>query len=148
MIKFKSSEIRKEFFGECTDGEISFDPRLRFITYAFATYAYTMFKVDVMVIDVLRTQEQQNILYLSHPDKAVVDKYKQLPWTSHHQYGRGVDVVILNGADVIVDEMLLFLNSRVKYGKDNEVTALWHTIPEGHVHIQVRSNIKNETVIH
>ena len=126
MIKFKTKRIEKEFYYNT-----SIKDRLKDIIYMLALYTELEFRKDITLTELHRTQEEQDSYYKDN------DRYREKPWKSVHQYGRGADIRTKNFEQEEIMKMVDFLN-HVHYSTKHN-TALFHDIGIGeHIHIQVR----------
>ena len=126
MIDFKTQRIREEWAGDKVHKNI------KNLVSMLSYYMELEHGRDVVITDLLRTQEEQDEYYKN--DK----KYKKKPWKSVHQYGRGVDIRSHGLEQKTIEMVLNFLNM-VKYdqARPHKKTAIHHDIGlSGHFHIQ------------
>ena len=107
------------------------DGRLRFVLFAAAGYMYNKHRKILVITELKRSQEMQDLYYKDNPD------YRKKPWQSVHQYGRGADISVLNLTKEEYMDLEYFINSHVIYD-GIRVSALVHDVGQGiHFHIQV-----------
>ena len=114
-------------------------PRLRGILFDLAFFVSRKYDHILTVTDLLRTQAEQDDIYLNHSDPKVRQKYQDGPWPSVHQFGRGADVRT-DFSERCLKEVLEYLNKSYTYdpARPDKKTALVHDVGKGrHIHIQV-----------
>jgi len=132
-IRFKTQHLAEQF-------EL-IRPSLRGILLDAAFFVSRKFGYDAVltITDLIRTQAEQDSIYLNHPDPTIRQKYKEKPWSSVHQYGRGGDVRVeyTNGE---IKEILDYVNGHYVYdpSRPAKPTAIVHDAGNGkHIHMQV-----------
>lgn len=150
ILKMKKNEkerLWREFREEI-------DKRLQTIIYAVAGFLASEHRVELTITQLIRTEAEQDIIYLNHPDPAVRAEYQRRPWLSVHQVGRGADIRVRwskrffnttalsrEEQDKIASSIDAFLDSRFDYDFGRLETSVRHDIGRGdHIHIQVDGN--------
>ena len=95
----------------------------------------------LIVTDVLRTQEEQDQIYRH------LIIYKQKPWKSVHQFGKGLDIAVSNLIEIGIDpdKLVKAVNANWIYdpSRPKKKCAVRHDVGRGyHIHLQVHSNTK------
>ena len=128
IIEWKVPILQTEF------GKL--DNRLQIILYTLAGYTYYNFGKGIILTELLRTQEEQDKIYSES------EEYKQRPWKSVHQFGRGADVSIKYFTAEEIENIVRFLNDNFLYVGAVH-TALVHNVGYGmHLHIQTDNEDK------
>lgn len=126
MVTFKTQRQEAEW----KDAKVS--ARLKKLVEMVADFVELIYKRDIMITELLRTQAEQDRIY------AADEKYKKAPWKSVHQEGRGCDLRTKDMTNEQVQKILALANM-VPY-REGKVTALQHDVGAGmHIHIQVIS---------
>ena len=128
LIEFKHPHLKAELYSE------KLDNRLLVILYALAGFIYFNFKKSLIITEIFRTQELQDLYYRDNAE------YKIKKWYSVHQYGRGIDCSIYYFTEDEQIKILEFLNSRFQYSEFNDhKVGLIHKVSDfgTHLHLQV-----------
>jgi hypothetical protein len=134
LIDFKTDRIRSEW------DERKIDDRLRKIISVLAYYSYELLGKKLFITQLIRTQPEQDAIYLNHKNKTIAEKYQKKPWPSVHQHGRGADIrVYKHYTPKEIERLMAVLNS-IPYNKKYK-TATYHNVTKYksgyHIHIQV-----------
>ena len=128
LIEFKEHEQQLQFRSPLIDS------RLIDIIYYLAGFSYFNYGKSITITELLRSQAEQDEIYKDDPI------YKQNPWQSVHQYGRGADISILYYTDDEKREILKYLNGHFSYREGGtKETAIIHEVGNHgmHLHVQV-----------
>lgn len=121
-MRFKTERIKQEWLQLNTK-----NPKLAFLVSSLSAYCEQMFKKDVMLTEVFRTEEEQKALY---------SKSSQPPKNSPHMSWCAVDIRSFDFTKEQIDKILDFCNKST----DNwfKKTAIYHEIPGNvyHLHLQ------------
>ena len=79
LIEFKHPHLKAELHSE------KLDNRLLVILYALSAFVYFNFKKTLIITEIYRRQEVQDLYYKDNAE------YKIKKWSSVHQYWRGID---------------------------------------------------------
>jgi len=130
IIEFKTHNLKLEF--------LNIDNRLQAVLYALAGFVNFSYGKPIIITELMRTQEQQDMYYKENP------AYKENPWQSVHQYGRGADISLKYLLPDEIKGIMDFLNHFV-YSAE-KFTGLIHDIGLGnHLHVQV--NYSETTIL-
>ena len=131
MIQFKTDRQRTEW------NDIS--GRLKQMIEMLSIFRYLRYNKEMVITELMRTQEEQDELYGKKADKETREKYNKKPWSSVHQFGRGADVRTHDWERNEVRDALFILNTIVyDVSRPRTKTAIHHDIGTGeHIHIQV-----------
>jgi len=130
MIEFKTKRQAEEFR--------YLHPGLQKILYWLSgwTEMNTAAK-QITITGLIRTQEEQNAIYADNV------LFRESPWPSVHQFGRGADISVLgflsSGDDPA--SICVEVNREFLYGDGRHSTAIYHEVNRHgkHIHIQVRA---------
>ena len=128
LIEFKHPHLKDELYSE------KLDNRLLVILYALSTFVYFNFKKILIITEIFRTQELQDLYYRDNLE------YKIKKWHSVHQYWRGIDCSVYYFTDKEQEKIIEFLNSRFQYSEFNDYkVGLIHSVSDfgKHLHLQV-----------
>jgi uncharacterized protein YcbK (DUF882 family) len=114
---FKEEHLKEEFLEKI-------HPKL-FLLLAEANYLAKMLSQDIVITELVRSDEEQRKLYEAGKAK---DRY------SVHTYGRGADIRYQEG---ISEKIRDYLQAKYPYGKEGIPTALIHEGTFRHLHLQV-----------
>lgn len=106
---------------------------MKWITFEYPEYKH------ITITDIIRTQAEQDKIYLNHIDEGIREKYKNKKWASVHQFGRGVDLRTFDMPDRMVFDLCKVINC-ISYDKNRpkKETAIYHDAGTGsHIHLQV-----------
>ena len=118
---FKTKRIRDEFIDE------PLDPRLRAILFAQAWRISTRHGFLYELTDIIRTREEQLVIYPDDPGKRSV-----------HELHRGADGVVREFSDDDYRYMVEWTNKYFPYKKPEYKTCKFHDVGMGpHLHNQV-----------
>ncbi len=131
IIEFKHEKLKTEI--EQIDG------RLRFLIYACAGYLYNTYGKKLVLSELLRSQETQDEYYKNTLG------YKENPWKSVHQYGRGADISVMYLTKEEYNDLLYFINRYIIYD-GAKASATVHDVGQG-IHFHVQVNYKGITEI-
>ena len=127
MIQYKTDRQKREW----ESNDLSW--RLRYLVEAVARYSFVEFKKEIVITDLIRTQEEQDEIYKNNV------RYQESPWKSVHQFGRGCDlrtsIYTVSEIEILKDFANFFT-----YDKDRpkKQTCLVHDVGVGlHFHLQV-----------
>lgn len=139
MLRFKTDKLKDEFNGRNNLEGTAVDERVVFITLALAGYVDYYFNKYVVVTDVLRTQQEQDLLYSNIPE--------HIRPVSTHQFGRAIDVRITSFTNYELEEIKKYLNTHLVYSNTKFDTCIVHNVGRGkHIHIQVDADNKTEII--
>lgn len=126
MIEFITPRIEEEWGYEIISGA------LRRIVVAAETYMWHQHRKPIIITELMRNQEEQDNIYGETP------KYKERPWKSVHQFGRGCDLRVWEYTASQVASLEDFLNQFTYDSKRlHKKTCLVHDVGKGiHFHIQ------------
>lgn len=129
MIVFKDNDPRLE-------AEFKYDTivnsKLKKILYMLALYCEVEFGKDITITELYRTQDEQDQYYEDN------QRYKEKPWKSVHQFGRGADVRSKNFEPDEAERIIKFLKCVTYRDGSKSQTVVHHDIGLGeHFHIQV-----------
>ena len=125
-MKFKSDKIEADF----SSSNVSW--KLKEMIRAGDKYAQIEFGKELVITDLLRTQESQDRIYKDNPN------YHVKPWKSVHQYGRGCDIRTRNLDPKEIEKLTNFFNL-FQYDKNrpDKKSCLVHDVGSGHhFHVQ------------
>jgi hypothetical protein len=126
MIKFKDSRVETEWK---YSSELS--ERVKKIAEIVAGFCQLNFGKDVVITHILRSQAEQDTFYANDA------KYKEAPWKSVHQYGRGIDLRSRDFTPAEIERIVAFANM-ITYSKEKN-TCVYHDVGQGkHIHLQAR----------
>ena len=144
MIIYKTDRQRKELMGEKAvrtgDAVYKVNPMTVKLLYWLNEWAEKNMSIKVLIVtDVLRTQEEQDKIY----HHLII--YKQKPWKSVHQFGRGIDIAVSNLMEAGLDPDLIVeaVNANWIYdpSRPKKKCAVRHNVGRGdHIHLQVHPN--------
>lgn len=118
---------------------LAITPQMNKILIDLAVFMFLRFKYIVTITCLLRSQQEQDDIYLSHRDPLIRKKYREKPWLSVHQFGRGADVRFDFPLGWL-KEIIEYLNKKYPYdpNRPEKKTAMVHNSGSGeHIHIQV-----------
>jgi hypothetical protein len=123
---------------ETEEGYAQLTPHMFEVTAFAKYYMKAKYGVEIMLTDTFRSQESQDYIYRNN------ERYKQKPWKSVHQYGRGADISlwVFRGEDkfLMTDAMSKDLTDTLNqiYYSEKYNTATRHDVGSGdHIHTQV-----------
>jgi len=126
IIEFKEHHLQLEFLS------LDLDSRLQVVLYALAGFVWFNFGKSITITEILRTQAMQDEYYKDN------ESYKEKPWLSVHQFGRGADVSIKWFTVQEVKDIEKFLKTNFVYSTAFKSICIVHDIGRGnHIHIQV-----------
>lgn len=127
-LLFKDHRLQLELFSP------NLDDRLFVIVCTLSSLTYNFFNKPLIITEIFRNQEMQDYYYRD------VAGYKEKPWKSVHQFGRGIDFRAKDFTKGEQSEIKMFLNTHFEYGHGKK-TCLIHEIDDGwHGHLQVNND--------
>lgn len=129
MIGWKTDRIRDEWKSD------KISSKLKKIIEAGSIFSEIEFKKDLVITDLLRTQEEQDFIYRNN------EQYQNKAWQSVHQFGRGCDLRVTTFTENEIKRLTDFFNQFI-YDPNRlmKYTCLVHDVGSGiHCHIQVTS---------
>lgn len=126
MIGWKTDRIRDEWKSDKVSA------KLKRIIEAGAIFAEIEFKKDLIITDLIRTQDEQNYIYRENAD------YQVKPWQSVHQFGRGCDLRVVTFTPKEIERLTDFFNQFIYDPKrPMKYTCQVHDVGSGiHYHLQ------------
>lgn len=129
-ILFKDKRQAEEF--------LTISPALMLLLCDLALFVYRKYRFILTITDLIRTQPEQDEIYLNHIDPYIREEYKKKPWPSVHQFRRGADVRF-NFPPGWLKEILDYMNDKYPYdpSRPKKKTIQPHNAGSGeHLHLQ------------
>lgn len=122
LINFKEKRQADEWLDHRLDN------RLRVIVYALAGFAFDRFMKNIVITEIMRTEEERREIYKDLPSMRDV--------VGVHEVWRAIDIRTVNFSPDEIGELVGFLNSNFDY-TGRLATAVSHAVIGFHIHIQV-----------
>lgn len=122
LINFKEKRQADEWL------DSRLDNRLRIIIYALAGFAFDRFMKNIVITDIMRTEEERHAIYKNDP--VMSEKI------GVHEVWRAIDIRTVGFTPDEIGELVAFMNKNFDY-TGRLATAISHSVVGFHIHIQV-----------